>query len=64
MAFFYEEWVASGKWKGGGRHPEIPPQCLKQDDLDPESRARQEQSRNAEFHRLGRKIGCPYRKLY
>jgi hypothetical protein len=55
--FFHEEWVASGKWKGRGRHPEIPPSCLTQDYLDPESRVRQEQFRNAEFHRLGRKIG-------
>ena len=61
--FFHEEWVASGKWKGHGRHPEIPRPCLTQNDLDPESRARQEQFRNAEFHRLGRRIGtfasCP-----
>lgn len=62
--FFHEEWVASGVWKGGGRHPELPQPCLTQDDdLDPESRARQEQSRNDGFHRLGRKIGvfasCP-----
>jgi hypothetical protein len=55
--FFHEEWVASGEWKGGGRHPELPTPCLTQDDLDPESRARQDQFRSAEFHRLGRRIG-------
>jgi hypothetical protein len=55
--FFHEEWVASAEWKGGGRHPEVPEPCLTQDDLDPESRARLEQFRNAEFHRLGRRIG-------
>jgi hypothetical protein len=61
--FFHEEWVASGVWKGGGRHPELPEPCLTQHDLDPESRARRERFRNAAFHRLGRKIGvfasCP-----
>jgi hypothetical protein len=61
--FFHEEWVASGEWKGGGRHPEIPEPCLKDEGLDPESRAQRERFRNAEFHRLGRKIGvfasCP-----
>jgi hypothetical protein len=54
--FFHEEWVASGVWKGGGRHPEEP-QCLIQDDLGTVSRARPEQFRTAEFHKLGRKIG-------
>jgi hypothetical protein len=54
---FHEDWVATGEWKGGGRHPEVPEPCLKQDDLDPESRARRERFRNAEFHRLGRRIG-------
>jgi hypothetical protein len=55
--FFHEEWVASGEWKGGGRHPEHPAPCLKEENLDPESRARRERFRNAEFHRLGRRIG-------
>ncbi len=61
--FFHEEWVASGEWKGGGLHPEIPEPCLKDDDCDPEKHVRREQFRSAEFHRLGRKIGvfasCP-----
>ena len=55
--FFHEEWVASGEWKGGGRHPELPEPCLREDDLNPESRAQREQFRNAAFHRLGRKLG-------
>jgi hypothetical protein len=55
--FFHEEWVATGEWKGGGRHPEAPEPCLKDEDLDSESRARRERFRNVEFHRLGRKIG-------
>ena len=45
--FFHEEWVATGEWKGGGRHPEAPEPCLKDEDLDPESRARRERFRNA-----------------
>ena len=61
--FFHEEWLLSGEWKGGGRHPESAAPCLTQEDLDPESRARRDQLRNAAFHRLGRKIGafasCP-----
>jgi hypothetical protein len=55
--FFHEEWVASGEWKGGGRHPEAPEPCLKDEKFDSESRARRERFRNAEFHRLGRRIG-------
>jgi hypothetical protein len=55
--FFHEEWVATGVWKGGGRHPELPAPCLKDADLSPEDLARRERFRNAEFHRLGRKIG-------
>jgi hypothetical protein len=56
--FFFEDWLATGEWRGGGRHPEIPAPCLTPDDLDPESRARHERFRSAEFHRLGRKIGA------
>jgi hypothetical protein len=60
--FFHEEWVATGVWKGGGGHPELPAPCLRDEELnpehcDPEDRARRERFRNAEFHRLGRKIG-------
>jgi hypothetical protein len=54
--FFYEEWLASGEWKGGGKHPELPQPC-RTDDLDLASRARRDQFRNAEFHRLGQRIG-------
>jgi hypothetical protein len=54
---FHEHWVATGEWKGGGRHPEGPRSCLKKDDSDQESRDRQARFRNAEFHRLGRRIG-------
>ncbi len=57
--FFHEDWVATGEWKGGGRHPEIreASPCQNQEDLSPASRAQRAQSLNAEFHRLGRKIG-------
>src|SRR5262245_3441284 len=37
--FFHEEWLLSDEWKGGGRHPEIPPACLNKDHLDSERRA-------------------------
>jgi hypothetical protein len=55
--FFHEEWVASGEWKGGGRHPEVRRTCPKVEDLDPESRAQRERFRSAEFHRLGQRMG-------
>lgn len=56
--FFYEDWVRTGIWRGGGRHPEITSEpCLTQAASDPESRARQARSLNAAFHNLGRKIG-------
>jgi hypothetical protein len=55
--FFHELWLTTGVWKGGGRHPEVSETWLRGEDLDRESRARRVQFRNAEFHRLGRKIG-------
>lgn len=56
--FFYEDWVRTGVWCGGGRHPEVRSEpCLTQVASDPESRARQARSLNAAFHSLGRKIG-------
>ena len=55
--FFHEEWVATGVWKGGGRHPEISKCPTPQENLDLVNHAQQERYRNAEFHRLGRKIG-------
>lgn len=56
--FFYEEWVRTGEWKGGGRHPEVRLEpCLTPTDCDPERLARLERSLNAAFHRLGQKIG-------
>jgi hypothetical protein len=54
--FFHELWVATGKWEGGGRHPEAQEPCLRKE-LNPRDRARRDRFRNAEFHRLGRKIG-------
>jgi hypothetical protein len=57
--FFYEYWQITGEFKGPGRHPERKPdQCQTPDeDLDPATRARRERFRNAEFHRLGRRMG-------
>lgn len=56
---FYEDWVATGEWQGRGRHPEASgePQCVIEDNLNPESHARRARFRNAEFHRLGQKTG-------
>ncbi len=56
---FHEDWVATGKWKGGGRHPEVTEAspCPNKEDLSPAKRARQARSLNAAFHSLGRKIG-------
>jgi hypothetical protein len=57
--FFYEFWQITGEFKGPGRHPERRRdkcQTVHQT-LCPEDRARQDQSRNAAFHRLGRRIG-------
>lgn len=54
--FFHEEWVLTGEWKGGGRHPEVN-ECRTQSDLDAASLAQREQFLTAEFHRLGQRIG-------
>jgi uncharacterized protein len=47
--FYYEVWLATGEWQGGGRHPEIPKDaaCLSRDGSDLESRARRERSLTA-----------------
>jgi hypothetical protein len=55
--FFHEEWVASGVWHGGGRHPELSECPTPQDNLDPARRAQQEQSLTVAFHCLGQRIG-------
>ena len=40
--YFYEEWVRTGEWKGGGRHPIVRTEpCPTPAALDPESLARQ-----------------------
>ena len=56
---FFEYWQISGEFLGPGRHPPRrrnecpkPPQ-----NSDPATRARKEQFRNEEFHRIGRKTG-------
>lgn len=56
---FFEYWQISGEFLGAGRHPPRrrnecpnPPETS-----DPETRARREQFRNDEFHRIGRKTG-------
>ncbi len=51
--FFFEGWMATGEWFGGGRHPERSAEWKPRSDLDPELRARWERAANAAFHRLG-----------
>jgi hypothetical protein len=55
--FWFEVWLLTGEWKGGGRHPERKP-CLVMADLDPVSADRRARFRSAEFHRIGRRIGA------
>ena len=56
--FFYEEWVCTGEWKGGGRHPEVGPEpCPQPVASNPVNLARRARSLNAAFHSLGRQIG-------
>ncbi|GFO82584.1 MAG: hypothetical protein A49_22110 [Methyloceanibacter sp.] len=57
--FYYELWLATGTWLGGGRHPEIRESapCLTKAGSDPANRARRERSLTAAFHRLGQRIG-------
>lgn len=55
---FHEDWVDTGTWRGGGRHPEVQGEIKCQEvNLSPEDRAQRARSLNAAFHRLGRKIG-------
>lgn len=56
---FFEYWQITGKFRGPGRHPDRRRNtCRKpEEDSDPETRARRERFRNAEFHRIGRKTG-------
>jgi hypothetical protein len=56
--FFFEGWMATGDWLGGGRHPERSAVSWKPpEDLDPELLAQRERDVNAAFHKLGRKTG-------
>jgi hypothetical protein len=58
---FFECWVLTGEWKGGGRHP-VPPEIDTCRPLtsnpQPDDPARRERFRNAAFHSLGRRIGA------
>ena len=56
--FFFEGWLDTGKWAGGGRHPERRSNpCPRTDALSPERRARLDRSVADAFHRLGQRIG-------
>jgi hypothetical protein len=56
---FFEYWQISGEFLGLGRHPNRRRTTCQRpaEDSDPETRARWERFRNAEFHRIGRKTG-------
>ena len=56
--FFFEGWLATGEWEGGGRHPERrSDSCPRTDASDPEKRDRLDRSVADGFHRLGQRIG-------
>jgi hypothetical protein len=56
--YWFEVWLLTGEWKGGGRHPEPESEpCPLTENSAPESGARRERSRSAAFHRIGRLIG-------
>jgi hypothetical protein len=60
--FFHEDWVDTGVWRGGGRHPEIPQaprgsECLTQESSNPENPGLPARSLSDEFFSLGRRIG-------
>jgi hypothetical protein len=56
---FHEDWVDAGVWRGGGRHPEpLPKESIwRTQYLSQEDRVLKEQSLNAAFHSLGRRLG-------
>ncbi len=55
---WHEDWVATGQWRGRGRHPEPPRESQWQSTpLSPADPAPRARSLNAGFHALGRKIG-------
>jgi len=56
--FCYEGWLATGKWRGGGRHPpRRDPQCQTQETTSEASLAPLASGARAAFHNLGRRIG-------
>ena len=56
--FFFEGWLTTGKWEGGGRHPERKCDlCSTMDASNPEKRDRLDRSVADGFHRLGQRIG-------
>ena len=56
--FFFEAWLATGEWEGGGRHPERKSDpCPTMDASNPEKRDRLDHCAAAGFHRLGQRIG-------
>ena len=56
---FYEGWLATGEWKGGGRHPEIRRSTCPTTSSDQQepNLVQQASPRPGAFHSVGRKIG-------
>lgn len=56
---FHEDWVDTGVWRGGGRHPEpaMTEEPCQNQNLNLEDRDRQERYRNDAFHRFGQRVG-------
>lgn len=57
---FHEDWVDTGVWRGGGRHPEPLPteaRCQNHEHSNQETLAQEARSRSDAFHRIGRKTG-------
>jgi hypothetical protein len=55
---FHEDWVDTGVWRGGGRHPEIPAsEAASGAAPSPAERAIRERTASAAFHRIGQRSG-------
>lgn len=56
---FHEDWVDTGVWRGGGRHPEprTTEDLWQHPNLSPDDPAQRTRSLSGAFHSLGRKLG-------
>ena len=57
--YWFEVWLLTGEWRGGGRHPEVEPEpWLSTVASDRENAAQRARRLNAGFHRIGRQLGA------